>query len=231
MNTIKSAHTALVIGGSGQIGRIVVKHFIGAGWNVACAARGQTPPPRYTQEDGVLTFHTDVCDEKKVHDLMSQVQESFGTIDVLVYAAGLEPDPDCPIATYPLSSWEQTYRTYVTGVFICMKEALQRTAGIGHLIVLSSAVTRFPEGALPALYVGHYASAKAALNELCKWARREFHERGILLSRIAPAAVDVPYHQNAPQYRKPKKLVPLDLLASRILNATLNHVEVDEEMF
>jgi len=231
MNSEGAKRTAMIIGGSGQIGRAIVDHFIRAGCRVAVVSRGKTTIPWTDAEDHLLILRADVGDEGKVRDVFSHVQETFGKIDFLVYAAAIEPDIDNPIAEYPLTCWEQTYRTYVTGVFICMKEALRQLAPGGHFVVLSSAVTRFQEGSLPPLYVGHYASAKAALNELCKWVRREFHEHGLLLSRISPAAVDVPYHRNAPPQRKPPHLIPLELIASTIIHASLDNVEVDEEMF
>jgi len=230
MNSDGAKRTAIIIGGSGQIGKAIVDHFIRAGCRVAVVSRGNTNIPWSDAEDQVISLRADVGDENQVRDLFRLVRETFGKIDFLVHAAAIEPDVDNPIADYPLTSWELTYRTYVTGVFICMKEALHQLGPEGHFVVLSSAVTRFQEGSLPPFYVGHYASAKAALNELCKWARREFHERGLLLSRIAPAAVDVPYHRNAPPHRRPAKLISLDLIASTIVHASLENVEVDEEI-
>jgi 3-oxoacyl-[acyl-carrier protein] reductase len=231
MNSEGCKHTAIVIGGSGQIGRAIVDNFIRAGCRVAVVARGRTKISWPDKEDQVLTVRADVGNERQVHEVFRHVKEAFGEINFLVYAAAIDPDPDNPIAEYSLTSWEETYRTYVTGVFICMKEALHHLEPGGHFVVLSSAVTRFQEKSLPPLYIGHYASAKAALNELCKWVRREFHARGLLLSRIAPAAVDVPYHRNAPPHRKPAKLIPLDSIASKIVHASLNSVEVDEDIF
>ena len=207
----------------------VLDQFVSAGCRVAVVSRGITEM-YWPDKADILIFRGDASDEFQLRDVLHQVKAAFGRIDFFIYAAAIEPDPDNPISEYSLASWEQTYRTYVTGVFICMKEALHHLEARGHFVVLSSAVTRFEEKSLPPLYVGHYASAKAALNELCKWVRREFHARGLLLSRIAPAAVDIPYHRDAPPYRKPTKLIPLDLIASRIVHASLDNVEVDEEI-
>ena len=224
--------TAVVVGGSGQIGRVVVDHFLNAGCRVAIVSRGTTEGIFHSTNMEYARFLcADVGDERQVRAVFETILEIFGRIDFLVYAAGIEPDVDVPIARYPLAAWEQTFRVYLTGLFLCIREALQHLGIDGHCFVLSSAVTRFQESSLPPLYAGHYASAKAAVNELCKWAKREFHERGILLSRIAPAAVDVPFHRNAPPYRKPAAMIPVDLIAAKIVDAALHKVEVDEEIF
>ncbi len=230
MNSGELKRTAIVIGGSGQIGRAIVDRFVCAGCRVVVMARGKTTNSWPDKNNDILTVRADIGDEIQVREAFDQIQQAVGDISFVVYAAGMEPDPDKSIADYPLISWEQTYRIYVTGVFICIKEALSRLKPGGHFVVLSSAVTRFQEKGLPPLYIGHYASAKAALNELCKWVRREFRDRGLWLSRIAPAAVDVPYHRNAPPHRRPAKLIPLDLIASKIVDTCLNNMEVDEEI-
>ncbi len=223
--------TAVVVGGSGQIGRVIVDYFLSAGCQVAIVSRGKTEGIfQSTHAEHARFFCADIGDERQVHEVFASILDAFDHIDFFIYAAGIEADMDVPISSYSLHSWQQTFRVYVTGLFLCIREALQHLGIGGHFIVLSSAVTRFHEGSLPPLYIGHYASAKAAVNELCKWVKREFHERGMLLSRIAPAAVDVPFHRNAPQYRKPAAMIPLDILVSTIVDAALREVEVDEEI-
>jgi len=92
---------------------------------------------------------------------------------------------------------------------------------------MSSAVKRFSSDNLPPIYAGHYAASKAALDELLKWAKREAHEKGILLSLIAPAVVDTPFQQNALIYRKPPAVISLTQLSDEVSKALLTKKEYD----
>lgn len=228
-------HAAVVVGGSGQIGRVVVEHFLREGCHVAIVSRGITDTSfveKWEQDAKARTkqFSADVGNEREVKNCLERINRELKQIDYLVYTPGLPPDTELPLAEYPPTRWEATFRVYTTGFFLFFRESLPYMGAGGHIIVLSSAVTRFRGDGLPPLNAGHYAAAKAAVNEFCKWARREAHEKNILLSRIAPAAVDVPFHRNSPPDRRPLAMIPVDAVASRVVRAALDGVEIDEEM-
>jgi len=224
---------AVVLGGSGQIGQYLVKEFLDRDCQVASVSRGQSHIS-FVQSLGTKerpqVFLADVGDQRQVQDCFERISRIFGRMDFVVYGPGIAPDMDLPLARYALEAWDATFRVYVRGLFICFQEAVKYLAPGGHFLVLSSAVTRFPPSNMPPFHVGHYAAAKAAVNEFCKWARRDLHENKCLLSRLAPSAVDVPFHRNAPAYRRPAVMLPLDLVVSKLVNAALSGNEIDEEL-
>lgn len=113
---------------------------------------------------------------------------------------------------YPAEAWRATFEVYLTGFLFPLQHALRLLPRGGHVIAISSAITRFAATNLPGgFWAGHYAAAKAALDELCKWARREAHQRGLMLSRIAPAALDTDFHRSAPAFRRPSAVIPSKL--------------------
>jgi NAD(P)-dependent dehydrogenase (short-subunit alcohol dehydrogenase family) len=221
----------VVIGGTGQIGTSVASGFLERGYSVVSVARGRTAAPQdesRPKEKQIETIHADVRIENEVKECFEYINRIFGPLNCVVYSPGIEPDVDLPLLEYPLEAWENTFRVYVTGLFLCFRTALPYFEPSGHFFVLSSAITRFSMDNLPPLHAGHYAAAKAAVDEFCKWARRESHTRGCLLSRLAPAAVDVPFHRNAPANRRPARMIPLSQVVQKITAAALERCEIDE---
>ena len=226
---------AVIVGGSGQIGRVIAEHFLREGCRVAIVSRGRTDMSFLENWDQNAREYTTQCranvrNESEVKDCLCKISGDLKQIDFLIYAPGLPPDTDLPLAKYPTAKWEETFEVYTTGLFLFFRETLPYLRAGGHIVVLSSAVTRFRGDNLPPFFAGHYAAAKAAVDEFCKWARREARERGVLLSRIAPAAVDVPFHRNAPPDRRPPAMIPVDVIASEVVRAALDGTEIDEEL-
>lgn len=108
------------------------------------------------------------------------------------------------------------------GYFLCFRECMKVMRLGEHILAMSSAITRFSSDNLPPIYAGHYAASKAALDALLKWAKREAHEKGILLSLIEPAVVDTPFQQNALIYRKPPAVISLTQLADEVSKSFTN---------
>jgi NAD(P)-dependent dehydrogenase (short-subunit alcohol dehydrogenase family) len=223
--------TVLVVGVTGSIGNAIARKLLSGGWGVLGIARHASIEFPHIGANERFQF---VCADATSESSMREVFASVGTGSLdfchVVYAAGRDPDMDVPLADYAISDWHATLDTYVSGFLICFQQSLRVFPPGGHILAIGSAVTRFSETSLPPLFVGHYSAAKAALNELCKWGRREAHARKLLLSRVSPSAVDVPFHQNAPDYRRPPATVPLNFLTNRINEALDTRMEVDEEI-
>lgn len=220
----------LVVGAGGPIGSALVSRLSREGIGVVAGGRNLQTLEVLQSEigpDRVRVCKFDATDQTDVRTALHGLRAELGGLAALVYAAGLPPDPSIPLSDYSLEAWEKTFATYCTGFFLCFQESLRTMMRGGHLLAISSAVTRFPPTALPPLYIGHYAAARAALDEFCKWARRECHQRGMLLSRISPAAVDTPYHLNAPAGFSPPAVVPLDIVVGEVASAILSGIEVD----
>lgn len=226
---------AVVIGATGHLGRALVARLLQEDCRVAAVARSHSELEELrqchqTQRD-LLSLHAkDIRVEAQVHDLFREIKAGGGEIDFLIYSAGIKPDPDVCLADYSLNSWNETISIYLTGYFLCLREALNVLAANGHIIVVSSAATRFTTETLPSIHAGHYAAAKAAVDELSKWARRDAHDRKLLLSRIAPGALDMPFHLNAPACRPPVAVLPASAVACKVVDALIRRQECDQMM-
>lgn len=229
-NNEQKKKVVVVAGGTGCIGNAIVKKMLSEDCKIAVISRGnhQTSDELIlnSNKQGLVTFHkADVSREEQVRNCILEIIQIHEKIDFFVYSAGIAPDTDVPLTNYKLEDWENTFDVYVKGFFLCFRECMKVMKPSGHILAISSAVTRFSSDNLPPIYAGHYAASKAALDELLKWGKREAHEKGILLSRIAPAAVDTPFHQNAPNYRKPPAVISLTQLADEVAKALLKKEE------
>lgn len=225
------SNVAVIIGGTGHIGTAIVVELRKLGCNVAVVARHEHSLeefPENTFDDGArISIHqADASVEDQIKRCLNEVKEDFGRIDYVVYSAGITPE-DVPLAEYSTESWERTFDVYVKGFFLCFREGMRTIERGGHMVAISSAITRFPTDMLPKIHAGQYAAAKAALDEFVRWGRREAHDNGLLLSRVAPGAVDTPFHQNARASRRPAAVLPLDLIANKVTEALRTAHEID----
>lgn len=226
-------NTAIVVGGSGAIGSEVTIQLLESGCRVAVLARGRTHSVALEsyQASKDLVFHqTDVRSENDVRGAFHKLRRLMGNLTYLIYSAGLRPDVTIPLADYPYADWHECFDTYVTGFFLSFREAMRCLEEGGHILALSSAITRVQMDALPPFHAGHYAMAKAALDELCKWARREANARGILLSRVAPGAVDTPAQAILRPLASSYPMLPVSVVAEKVLCALRERQEVNAEL-
>ncbi len=214
---------AVVVGGTGQVGSVCTATLAENGFRVFSLSRH----PSVDSGAEVEWHFCDVLDPRAFRSLLNEIVGMSGTLDALVYTPALSPDVDIPLSEYSLERWQANWNVYVTGFLVAFQESLKLMKGGGHIVALGSAVTRFTWDHLPPFFAGHYAVTKAALNELIKWSKREAHAKGILLSRIAPGALDVPYHRNASDHRRPKNMIPVPQVVDQIAAALLNSTELD----
>lgn len=218
--------TAVIVGGTGNVGRECLRCFTESGFQTWALSR-------HAPDNNLccgLWKHCDVTNELDFRGALAEVLGPLSDMAVLVYTPAFPPDVEIGLADYPMEAWRQTLTVYVTGFLVAFQEGLRLMKSGGHIVAIGSAVTRFDGQHLPPINAGHYSAAKAALNELCKWGRREAHTRGLLLSRIAPGALDVPYHREAPKERRPKATLPVPALVRQIIDAVNEGRELDLEL-
>lgn len=225
------AKTAVVVGGTGGIGRNIVGALEGIGCRVAVISRGQQAFVFQPHDHPLVsTYVGDTTNEEDLKPLVTTIFKEHGSVDYAVYSVGLPPDIDKPMLEYPPDEWDRTFETYVKGFLLFFQATLPHMSQGGHFVVIGSAVTRFPADALPPIFAGHYAAAKAALAESVKWARREAHGKGAFLSLIVPGAVDTANHQTGTLARIPKRLLPVTTVTNAVVAFLLQGVEGDLQL-
>ena len=135
----------LVLGGGSGIGAAIARGFVDAGADVAVSYHGSK-----AGAEGVAEFARAAgrrcllcdADSRSVTDVEAAVDktvEEYGTIDVLVYNAGLT-DPR-PLFELTEEEWDRTLDINLKGMFFCARRAaahMRDQHKPGNIILLSS---------------------------------------------------------------------------------------------
>jgi NAD(P)-dependent dehydrogenase (short-subunit alcohol dehydrogenase family) len=177
---------AVVIGGTSGIGRALALGLAGAGADVVASSRSRETVNATADEIeslGVtsLRIPSDVCDRNSLVTLRDNVLASFGTIDILINAAGITRR--VPTLDMEEESWNQIFDVNLTGTLracqIFGEEMLRRRFGrIINIASLSSFVA-FQE-------VAAYGASKAAIASLTRSLAVEWSHLGVTVNAIAP---------------------------------------------
>lgn len=177
----------LVTAGAAGIGRAIANRFRDLGAEVMVTDINPAAVDA-AKQDGFIAAVSDVSDEAQVRELMEDVRNRLGGLDVLVNNAGIA-GPTGPIETLDADAWKTTFDVNIHGQFFCIKHALPllREAQDASIVNLSSAAGRLGmAGRSP------YSASKWAVVGLTKTLAIELGPEGIRANAICPGAVNGP---------------------------------------
>ena len=171
----------LVTGGTGGIGTAIVKGFLKEGAKVAFSSTRQTKidalmPTLEAEEGQVAGFVADMTKEEDIRNLVENVKNHFGTIDIVVPNAGYEGKAH-PVQDMTLELFEMM--KYTAPILIEKKS--------GAVVVIASAAAYEPTAGNSA-----YVSSKYAVAGLTKCIAMELGPVGIQVNYVCPGPVDTP---------------------------------------
>src|SRR5256712_5868544 len=116
-----SGEVALITGGSRGLGLEIAQAFGDAGATVVITARREqwlNEAEQYLKGRGitVYSFICDVANVSSVEQVVQQILEACGKVDVLVNNAGLTWG--APAENMPLERWKQVINANITGTFL-----------------------------------------------------------------------------------------------------------------
>jgi meso-butanediol dehydrogenase/(S,S)-butanediol dehydrogenase/diacetyl reductase len=174
----------LVTGGGSGIGLAITRAFLDAGATVAITGRRRERLE--SALDGIpaergAALPADVSDPAQVRQLVADVVDRFGRLDVVVNnAAGYESGEITDLAD---DAWERMRATNVDAFFHLAKAALPRLAESGGNVVAVSSVS----GLLGDWGQAGYNATKAALTNFVRSLALDWGGRGVRLNAVAPA--------------------------------------------
>lgn len=182
--------TAIVTGGAMGIGYGIVQRLHEAGANVVIAdldvVVGEPKAAALNSATAQCVFvKTDVSNEANVQQLMSTVEQQFGSIDVLVNDAGIFPSQ--PVLTMTLELWEKIQAVNLRGTFLCCREAAQRMVkqGKGSIVNIASIDALHPSMA----GLAAYDASKHGVWGFTKNLALEVGKLGIRVNSVAPGGI------------------------------------------
>lgn len=186
-------YTAVITGGARGIGKAICELFAREGANTAVTDilddEGRDLVREIRKQAGKAeSFHLDTSDETQVEEVLSQVHQKFGGIQVLVNNAGIS-GPNKPTHEIGLSEWQKLIDINVNGVFLCTKHVIpyMKQGNGGSIINLSSIYGIISAPDLPA-----YHASKGAVRLMSKTDALLYAGDNIRVNSIHPGYIWTP---------------------------------------
>ena len=188
------APDAIVTGGARGIGRSVATTLAADGFRVVIVDRDGDTAEETAALLGAqpsveaIAYQADVRDYARAREVVGEVLERFGRVDVLVNNAGIaQPKPFLELSE---AEWDETIGIHLKGSFNWAHAAAAPMVRAGHgRIVCISSVNAKTGGVFPAVSKTAYAAAKAGILGLVRGLARELAP-GITVNAICPGLVE-----------------------------------------
>ena len=185
---------ALVTGASRGIGAAVVRAFARRGYAVAlnCSSEGSLAEAQALAAElsavhnvEALCIRADVSDFAAVKEMVAQIMEKWGRIDVLVNNAGITRDGLLMRMTE--EAFDQVIDVNLKGAFNCLRHVapVMMKQRSGRIVNVSSVVGLYGNAGQV-----NYAASKAGVVGITKSAAKELAPRGITVNAVAPGFIE-----------------------------------------
>ncbi|MBU1180097.1 SDR family oxidoreductase [Patescibacteria group bacterium] len=182
--------TALITGAGGAIGGAIAKAFAKEGCRLILCGRSLSSLQKIKNEVSLLgsdaiIFETDVSDIESMQKLANSIKERFGTLDVLVTAAGIYGEVG-PISQCDPAKWMDAVKVNLFGTFLCVKYMLPflEKSSRGKIITFAGG------GENPLPFFTSYACSKSAAIRFTQCVAKELEEMKIEINSISPGLVN-----------------------------------------
>ncbi|WP_185856025.1 beta-ketoacyl-ACP reductase [Blattabacterium cuenoti] len=179
---------AIVTGGSGDIGRSIVKTFVKHGAHVIFTffySKKNAQELSNELGNSVEAHKIDLTDFNSSKNFVKQVFEKFGCIDILVNNAGIIRDN--LLLRMSEIDWDYVIRTNVYSIFYLTKYVIKFSMmkqKNGSIINMSSVI-----GVIGNSGQSNYAASKAGIIGFTKSIAKEFGKKNIRCNVIAPGYI------------------------------------------
>lgn len=177
----------VITGGATGIGAALARRFHAEGAKaIAVAGFQEDLLAEVAAEVGGLAVACDVTQESAIQDLIRQVEEKFGPIDIFCSNAGIARmgDEDVPDAEWQLN-WDVHVMAHIYAARALAPKMAAR--GGGYLVNTASAA-----GLLSHIQSATYSVTKHAAVAFAEWLSIKYRHQGVRVSVLAPQAVRTP---------------------------------------
>ncbi|WP_185858494.1 3-oxoacyl-[acyl-carrier-protein] reductase [Blattabacterium cuenoti] len=178
---------AIVTGGSGDIGRSIVKTFYKHGANIIFtffSSEKEAKQLAFELKSSVEAYQIDLSNLSSSENLVKKVIKKYGSIDILVNNAGIIKDNF--LLKISKEDWDSVIKTNLYSVFNLTKYAIYPMIKQkkGSIINMSSVI-----GITGNIGQSNYAASKAGIIGFTKSIARELGKKNIRCNAIAPGYI------------------------------------------
>jgi 2-deoxy-D-gluconate 3-dehydrogenase len=212
--------TAIITGGAGLLGAEFCRTLAEAGANVAVAELTEAAANSTAEQISRLGYkalpvQVNITQPGEVKTMVQKVLAAFGSVDVLVNSAALDPkfDPSHPgtnsgaFETFPVEMWRQALDVNLTGSFLCSQAVAEPMLkqGSGSIINLCSMYGLVgpdqrlykKEGQPERFKPAYYPVTKAGILGLTRYLATYFAGKGIRANALTPGGI---YNENDEEF-------------------------------
>ncbi len=190
---------AIVTGGGFGIGEAVSLKLAKEGAAVGIADINLESAKRVadkiiSQGGKALAIKADVCSSADVKNMVKQVVDQFGKVDILVNNVGVSPKGPKGegLRTWLISDeeWDFTIRVNLTSAFYCTREVIPHMLKqkSGRIVLMSSSVGK--QGAGGGTSIAPYGAGKAGVINLTITLAKELVSSNIRVNSVCPGLVE-----------------------------------------
>jgi NAD(P)-dependent dehydrogenase (short-subunit alcohol dehydrogenase family) len=186
---------AVVTGGTGSLGRVVVRTLLDQGVNVVTTYRSEEKQNELNDLVGeagskLTSVQTDVTSESSVQALFQKVIDKLGRVDILLNIVGAYKGSG-EVAGTKESDWDYMMDVNLKSAFLCSKTAKPRMIGQNYGKIVNVSARTAVEKRFRAKS-GAYAVSKAGIVVLTEIIAEEVKKYDINVNCIVPSTIDTP---------------------------------------
>jgi NAD(P)-dependent dehydrogenase (short-subunit alcohol dehydrogenase family) len=171
---------AIITGGAGGIGSVIVKKFLAEGATVIVLDRLPSAVP------GVKSYPIDIADYASTRKVIGRILKKYQRIDILVNCAGIQA-PIGPFIENRFADWEKNIRVNLLGTAalssMVLPSMVKRKSGVIVNFAGGGATSSRPN-------LSAYAVAKTGVVRFTEVIADEVKKYGVRVNAVSPGAVN-----------------------------------------
>ncbi len=224
----KMARNVIITGAGSGIGLACSKAFAASGDSVICTDISlDLAKQAAKQVNAVGSYELDVTNSGQVCDVVAQILNDFGKIDVLHANAGVSNMKRAIDLTE--TDWDFNFNVNSKGVFLTNREVVKHylDRGEGGIIVNTASLA----GKMGAPFLAHYSASKFAVIGWTQALAREHAKNNIRVNAVCPGFVKTPMQDREVQWEAELRgITPAEVIQDYIYQTPLGRLQTPEDV-